>query len=49
MQPIPSSFSTPTSCGSIHRFSIEYDGWWMSNGVPKRRRIALASRVRCAE
>ena len=30
---------------SIQRFSIEYDGWWMSSGVPSSRRIAAASRV----
>ena len=29
---------------SIQRLSIEYDGWWMSSGVPSSRRIAAASR-----
>jgi hypothetical protein len=24
---------------------IEYDGWWISNGVPSSRRMAAASRV----
>jgi hypothetical protein len=29
--------------------SIEYDGWWISSGVPRSRRIAAASRVRSGE
>ena len=45
MQPTPSSPSVSSSSGSIHRFSSEYDGWWMSSGVPRRSRIAYASRV----
>ena len=31
---------------SIQRLNIEYDGWWMSSGVPRSRRIEAASRVR---
>jgi hypothetical protein len=52
MQPIPSSPSTSSSDGSpssTQRLSIEYDGWWISSGVPRSRRIAAASRVRCGE
>ena len=45
MQPMPSSSSTSSSSGSIQRFSIEYDGWWIRIGVPRPRRIAAASRV----
>jgi hypothetical protein len=48
MQPTPSSSSVSSrwSC-SIQRLSIEYDGWWISSGVPSWRRISAASRVRC--
>jgi hypothetical protein len=45
MQPTPSSPSVSSSSGSIQRFSSEYEGWWMSSGVPSRSRIAYASRV----
>ncbi len=46
MQPTPSSSSTSSSPRSIQRFSIEYDGWWISSGVPISRRIRTASLVR---
>ena len=51
MQPMPSSPSTSSRSGSIHRFSIEYEGWWMSDRRPERahdrRRLAgLLRRVR---
>jgi len=29
--------------------SIEYDGWWISSGVPSPRRIAAASCVFAGE
>ena len=45
MQPTPSSPSVSSSSGSIQRFSIEYDGWWISSGVPSDARISYASRV----
>ncbi len=45
MHPMPSSSSVPSRSGSIQRFSIEYDGWWISSGVPSERRMAAASRV----
>ena len=38
MQPTPSSPSTSSSSGSIQRLSSEYDGWWISSGVPSSRR-----------
>ena len=40
MQPTPSSPTASSRSGSIQRFSIEYDGWWMRSGVPRSRRIA---------
>ena len=49
MQPTPSSPSASRSSGSIQRFSIEYEGWWMRSGVPRSPRIAAASRVFSAE
>jgi hypothetical protein len=49
MQPTPSSPSVSRSSGSIQRLSIEYDGWWISSGVPRSRRMAAASAVRFAE
>ena len=49
MQPIPSSSSASSSSGSIQRFSIEYEGWWITIGVPRLRMIAAASRVFSAE
>src|SRR5437899_80496 len=45
MQPIPSSPRTSRRSGSIHRFSIAYQGWWMRSGVPRSRRKAPASSV----
>ena len=29
--------------------SMEYDGWWISSGVPRSARIAAASRVSSGE
>ena len=50
MQPTPSSLEhVEQAPSSIQRLSIEYDGWWMSSGVPRSRRIAAASRVRSGE
>jgi hypothetical protein len=46
---MPSSPTVSRSSGSIQRFSIEYDGWWMRSGVPRSRRMAYASRVCSAE
>jgi hypothetical protein len=34
MQPTPSRPSTSSSPPSIQRFSIEYDGWWISSRMP---------------
>ena len=34
MQPTPSRSSTSSSSCSIQRLNIEYDGWWISSGVP---------------
>ena len=45
MQPTPSSPSVSSSPSSIQRLSSEYDGWWISSGVPRSPRIAAASRV----
>ncbi len=42
MQPMPSSPRTSSSPRSIQRLSIEYDGWWMSSGVPSSRRMPAA-------
>ena len=49
IQPTPSSSSMFSSSFSIQRFSIEYDGWWISSGVPNSRRISAACAVRWAE
>jgi hypothetical protein len=49
MHPTPSVLTTSRRRSSIQRLSIEYDGWWMSNGVPSRRRIVTASAVRWSE
>ncbi len=46
MHPTPSRSSTSRSSGSIHRLNIEYEGWWMSSGVPSSRRMRAASAVR---
>ena len=44
MQPTPSSPSTSSRSSSTQRFISEYDGWWISSGVPSSRRIRTASR-----
>ena len=49
MQPMPCSSSSSSRSSSIHRFNIEYDGWWISNGVPSSRAIVAASCVFAAE
>ena len=49
MQPTPSSPRVSSSPSSIHRLSIEYDGWWISSGVPRSARIAAARSVRSGE
>ena len=49
MQPVPVSPRTSSRSSSIQRLSIEYDGWWMSSGVPISRRMSTASRVRTPE
>ena len=45
MQPIPSCTNVSSSPSSIHRFSMLYDGWWISSGTPSSRTIRAASRV----
>ena len=49
MRPRPVSPTASSRSSSIQRLSIEYDGWWMSSGVPIARRISTASRVRAPE
>ena len=49
MQPIPCSSSSSSRSPSIQRFRIEYDGWWISSGVPRSRAIVAASCVFAAE
>ena len=50
MHPTPSPRPGRREAGpSIQRLNIEYDGWWMSSGVPNERRIAIASPVRTSE
>ena len=49
MQPMPWVSSSSSRSFSIQRFSIEYDGWWMSSGVPSSRAIVAASAVFLAE
>ena len=49
MQPIPCRSSSSRRSGSIQRFSIEYDGWWISSGVPRSRAIVAACSVFSAE
>ena len=39
MQPTPSRPARRAGPSSIQRLSIEYDGWWISSGVPSSRRI----------
>ena len=45
MQPMPCSSSSSSRPRSIQRLSIEYDGWWISSGVPSSRAIVAASFV----
>ena len=42
---MPCSSSSSRRSSSIQRFSSEYDGWWISSGVPSSRAIVAASRV----
>src|SRR6478752_4162920 len=46
MRPRPVSPTASSRSSSIQRLSIEYEGWWMTTGVPIARRISTASRVR---
>lgn len=41
----PAAASSPRS---IQRLSIEYEGWWMSSGVPRPRMISCARTVSSA-
>ena len=38
-----------SSSSSIQRFSIEYEGWWITNGVPQLAQDRGASAVLSAE
>ena len=49
MQPMPCSSSSSSRSSSIQRLSMEYDGWWISSGVPSSRAIVAASWVFVAE
>ena len=49
MQPIPCCSSSSRRSTSSQRFSIEYDGWWISSGVPSSRAMVAASSVFAAE
>ncbi len=49
MQPMPCSSSSSSRPFSIQRLSMEYDGWWISSGVPSSRAIGAASLVLAAE
>jgi hypothetical protein len=50
MHPAPTSARVSSSPSvSIQRLSIEYEGWWISNGVPSSRRIRAASAVIAGE
>ena len=50
MQPAPTSVSVSSRPSvSTQRLSIEYDGWWISSGVPRSPRIRAASRVSSGE
>ena len=46
--PMPSCLSTPVSPSSTQRLRIEYDGWWITSGVPRLRATAAAVAVRSA-
>src|SRR6478735_7717426 len=48
MAPIPSCFSTPVRPSSTQRLRIEYEGWWITSGVPRLRATAAATAVRSA-
>ena len=50
MQPAPTSSRVSSSPSvSIQRLSIEYEGWWISSGVPRSARIAAAFAVSSGE
>jgi hypothetical protein len=49
MQPTPVSSRVSSRPSSTQRLSIEYDGWWISSGVPRALRISTAFLVRCGE
>jgi hypothetical protein len=49
MAPIPALRSSVIRSPSTQRFNIEYEGWWMTSGVPSRFAIAAASAVFAAE
>ena len=50
MQPAPTSSRVSSSPSvSIQRLSIEYEGWWISSGVPRSARISAARAVSCGE
>jgi hypothetical protein len=50
MQPAPAPARVSSSPSrSIQRLSIEYEGWWMSSGVPRSARISAARAVSAAE
>ena len=50
MQPAPTSSSASSRwSSSVHRLSIEYDGWWMSSGTLCSASSAAACRVRSDE
>jgi len=46
MTPAPTSATASSRPSvSIQRLNIEYEGWWISTGVPRSARIAAARRV----
>ena len=50
MQPAPTSSKASSRwSSSVHRLSIEYDGWWMSSGTLCSASSAAACRVRSDE
>ncbi len=49
MHPMPCSSSSSSRPPSIQRLSMEYDGWWISSGVPRSRAIRAASCVLSGE
>jgi hypothetical protein len=46
---MPCFSSSSSRLFSIQRLSMEYDGWWISSGVPSARAIVAASLVLAAE